>query len=120
MTALLLGYDDIDDARRFFVEALGFTEVWTAHDPDGTLVRSHVLYRNTVLMLDRHGAHGMLDPRVAGGVTTLILVNVGDVDVHHAQAVAAGAEILVPPTDRPWGRDYELVDPGGHVFSFIP
>lgn len=78
---------------------------------DGILTRSHVRFSDTVLMLDKPGAHNVTSPRVAGGVTHLIVINVGDVDAHHARALGAGATILVPPTDRPWGRDYELIDP---------
>lgn len=53
-----------------------------------------------------------------GGPTHLVVIQVENVDAHHVRAVAGGATILVPPTDRPWGRDYELVDPEGFVFSF--
>ncbi len=120
MTALLLGYEDIDRARRFFVEALGFVDEWEVRSDDGDLTRSHVRFGDTVLMLDKPGAHDVLSPRAAGGVTHLIVINVGDVDAHHARAAGAGATVLVPPTDRPWGRDYELRDPEGYVFSFIP
>jgi len=27
--------------------------------------------------------------------------------------------LSVPPSDRPWGRDYEISDAEGYVFSFI-
>jgi uncharacterized glyoxalase superfamily protein PhnB len=120
MTALLLGYEDIERAKHFFVDALGFEEEWEVRDGAGDLTRSHVRFRDTVLMLDKPGAHGLLSPRATGGVTHLIVINVGDVDAHHARAAGAGATVLVPPTDRPWGRDYELRDAEGYVFSFIP
>ena len=42
-----------------------------------------------------------------------------DVDAHHARAAAAGANVLVAPCDRPWGRDYEVEDDESYVFSFI-
>jgi uncharacterized glyoxalase superfamily protein PhnB len=119
VTALLLAYEDLAQARDFFVEALGFVEEWARHDDDGLPVRIHVRLGDTLLMLDKPGAHGVRSPREVGGVTHLILVTVGDVDDHHARAAAAGAEILVPPTDRPWGRDYELRDAEGYVFSLI-
>ena len=118
MTALLLGYEDIESARRFFVEALGFTAEWDARDDDGQLVRSHVQLGDTLLMLDHPGAHGVLSPGQARGVTHLVVIGVDDVDGHHRRAAAAGATILTPPADRPWGRDYEVRDPEGYVFSF--
>jgi uncharacterized glyoxalase superfamily protein PhnB len=120
MTALLLGYEDLVGARDFFVSALGFEEEWIVRSHDGSLSRSHVRLGDTVLMLDRPGAHGVKSPRQVGGVTHLIVISVGDVDAHHRRSVAAGATILTAPADRPWGRDYELQDPEGYVFSFIP
>lgn len=119
MTALLLAYNDLARARDFFVEALGFAEEWALHDDGGAPVRVHVRFGDTLLMLGKPGDHGVRSPREVGGVTHLILVTVGDVDGHHARAAASGAEILVPPTDRPWGRDYELRDPEGYVLSLI-
>lgn len=119
MTAILLGYDDIEAARDFFTMALGFAEEWSTADDAGNLTRSHVRFDDTVLMLDKPGAHGVKSPRQVGGVTHLLVIEVPDADAHFNRAQAAGADILVPPTDRPWGRDYELRDPGGHVFSFF-
>jgi uncharacterized glyoxalase superfamily protein PhnB len=119
VTALLLGYRDLDQAREFFLGALGFAEELILRDDEGRLSRVHVRLDDTLLMLDKPGAHGVRSPQDVGGVTHLILVTVGDVDAHHARAVAARAEILAPPTDQPWGRDYELRDPEGYVFSLI-
>lgn len=119
MTALLLGYRDIDSARRFFVDALGFKETWVATNESGELTRSHVQFGDTALMLDKPGAHGVLSPAQAGGLTHLVVIQVEDLDAHHARAVAGGAVILAAPAVRPWGRDYEMQDPEGFVFSFF-
>ena len=53
MTALLLGYEDIESARGFFIEALGFEEEWEVRDDSGDLTRSHLRFGATVLMLDK-------------------------------------------------------------------
>jgi uncharacterized glyoxalase superfamily protein PhnB len=46
-------------------------------------------------------------------------VRVDDVDGHHRQALHAGAHILHPPTDYPFGeRQYTVEDPGGHRWTF--
>jgi len=119
VTAILLGYDDIEAARDFFITALGFAEEWSSADDSGKLTRSHVRFEDTVLMLDKPGVHGVKSPCEVGGVTHLLVIEVPDADAHFSGALSAGAEILVPPTDRPWGRDYELRDPGGHIFSFF-
>jgi uncharacterized glyoxalase superfamily protein PhnB len=48
-----------------------------------------------------------------------VMVRVEDVDAHHARAEAAGATILAPPTDHPYGeRQYTAVDPAGHAWTF--
>ena len=119
MTALLLGYRDIEAARQFFLEALGFKEEWVVNDEQGRVTRSHVRFGDTVLMLDRPGAHGVLSPAEAGGLTHLVVIEVEDLEAHHARAVEGGATVLVEPARRPWGTDYELQDPEGYVFSFL-
>jgi len=118
VTALLLGYDDLETARSFFLDVLGFEDEWEVRDGAGQLSRSHVRLGDTVLMLDKPGAHGVKSPQSVGGVTHLVVISVGDVDAHHERAAAARANVRVGPCDRPWGRDYELEDSGGYVFSF--
>ncbi len=47
-------------------------------------------------------------------------IEVTDVDAVHAAAVAAGAEIVHPLTDEPWGvRRFFLRDPDGHVVNVL-
>ena len=42
---------------------------------------------------------------------------VDDVDETHKVCVAAGLEVMFPPTDMPWGaREMHLRHPDGHVF----
>jgi uncharacterized glyoxalase superfamily protein PhnB len=60
---------------------------------------------------------------VANGTTTpqgvSVMVRVQDAAAHHARAVAAGARVLSPPTDYPYGeRQYSAGDPYGHVWTF--
>jgi uncharacterized glyoxalase superfamily protein PhnB len=46
-------------------------------------------------------------------------VIVEDPDAHHARAVAAGAEVVMPLEDKDYGgRGYSCRDPEGHVWSF--
>jgi uncharacterized glyoxalase superfamily protein PhnB len=38
-----------------------------------------------------------------------------DIDGLHAHALREGAQVLLPPTDQPWGlREIEIAAPGGH------
>ncbi len=48
-----------------------------------------------------------------------VLVRVDDADAHCARAEAAGARIVSPPTDYPYGeRQYTAEDLGGHRWTF--
>ena len=42
-----------------------------------------------------------------------------DIDAMHEQAKAAGAEIMMAPTDQPYGsRDFQAYDLEGNLWSF--
>jgi uncharacterized glyoxalase superfamily protein PhnB len=44
-------------------------------------------------------------------------LHVDDVDAFHHRAMAAGAEVMHPPRDEPWGmRELALRSPDGHRF----
>jgi len=44
-------------------------------------------------------------------------LRVDDVDAFHDRAFNAGAEIMKPPTDEPWGmREFGVRSPDGHRF----
>jgi uncharacterized glyoxalase superfamily protein PhnB len=48
-----------------------------------------------------------------------VYVVVGDVDEHHRGAVAAGADVVMEPTDQDYGsRDYAVRDFEGNVWAF--
>jgi catechol 2,3-dioxygenase-like lactoylglutathione lyase family enzyme len=47
-------------------------------------------------------------------------IEVDDVDACHAAAIRAGAPIVHPPTDEPWGvRRFFVRDPAGHVINVV-
>ena len=49
-----------------------------------------------------------------------VSIQVGDVDLAYRQAVLAGAEIVHPLTDEPWGvRRFFVRDPDGHVLNVL-
>ena len=54
-----------------------------------------------------------------GDAAHAVMVRVDDADGHHEHARRRGAQILRPPTDYPYGeRQYTVVDPGGHQWTF--
>src|SRR5215470_12100614 len=63
-------------------------------------------------------AVGMISPRESAMATMGVFVYLEDVDKHHAQACAAGAEIVQAPYDEPWGRTYTVRDLDGHPWFF--
>lgn len=49
-----------------------------------------------------------------------VSIEVHDVDAAHTAAVNAGAEIVHPLTDEPWGvRRFFVRDPDGHVLNVL-
>jgi uncharacterized glyoxalase superfamily protein PhnB len=58
-------------------------------------------------------------PPHSGEVTHSVLVRVADVQAHCERARAAGARILLEPTDMPFGeRQYTAEDLVGHQWTF--
>ena len=56
---------------------------------------------------------------LGGGVSQSPYIIVEDVDKHHARAVAAGAEIVMPVEDQDHGgRLYACRDPEGYLWNF--
>jgi len=65
-------------------------------------------------------ADAPFSPPSAIGASVALHVYVPDVDALTAQAVAAGAELLTPPTDMSYGaRQSMLRDPFGHIWIFL-
>jgi uncharacterized glyoxalase superfamily protein PhnB len=49
----------------------------------------------------------------------MTVITVDDTDAHHARSVAAGAAIVSPPVDQPYGvREYGARDPEGQLWYF--
>lgn len=53
------------------------------------------------------------------GDSCSVMVRLADADRHHEHAKQAGARIISPPTDYPYGeRQYTAEDLGGHRWTF--
>lgn len=116
-------YRDCDAALAFLTTVLGLSEHAVYRDGDGRIVHAQLrLGQGMVMFGPAHGGDFdrlMADPSVAGGVTTTIYAVIGDVAGHHARAVAAGAEIVMPLEDQDYGgSSYSVRDPEGHIWSF--
>jgi catechol 2,3-dioxygenase-like lactoylglutathione lyase family enzyme len=99
----------LDRARAFYGEVLGLQVVmdhgWiiTLADPDRP---------DAQLSLMTHDETASVIPEAS--------IQVDDVDAAYASAVRAGAEIMHPLTDEPWGvRRFFVRDPDGHVINVL-
>jgi len=99
-------YRDLASAARW-LEEIGFEKTFEVPGPDG--VPAHVEMRFG-------SGHIFISPLSPEGefadVTQFANVIVDDPDAHHARAAAAGANIVIAPTDTPFGaRCYAARDP---------
>lgn len=109
-----LRYRDPRAALRFLSEALGFTEE-QVHEDDGQIVHAEMSYHGDMVGF---GTIGAGDP-LFDITPSCVYVVVEDIDAHHARAVAAGADIVMEPTDHDYGsRDYAVRDPEGNIWAF--
>ncbi|WP_130618546.1 VOC family protein [Dyella amyloliquefaciens] len=104
-----LAYDDIAEAAQWLCRTFGFQERLRIGDHRVQLVYAGA----SMVVTERDEALHTADMAHA------VMVQVPDVDRHHAQALACGAKIVRPPTDYPYGeRQYAVEDIGGHRWVF--
>ncbi|MFC7306685.1 VOC family protein [Streptomyces monticola] len=112
-------YTDAKAAIRQLTEAFGFTESAVYESESGVVEHAELSYGNGVVMLGSKGRGGVFAEAMERSGPVGVYVRVDDVDAHHRQAAAHGADILVPPTDQDYGaRDYMARDTEGNVWSF--
>lgn len=110
-----LRYDDAPKAIDFLVDAFGFVRHEIHEGDDGTINHAQLAYDTGLVMLSSRRGDG--DKFEAKRMALYVAVD--DPDTHHAQAVAAGAEIIMELTDQPYGsREYAAIDPEGNAWSF--
>jgi uncharacterized glyoxalase superfamily protein PhnB len=119
-----LRYRDPKAAIAFLVDAFGFTEKSVMIADDGSVGHAELAWP------DPSGPGGLvMIGQVSGGsgggsatfdtARVVTYLTLDDPDSHCKRAVAAGAEIVMEPTDQPYGsRDYAASDPEGNVWCF--
>ena len=117
----ILVYENIPAIHAYLVRVFGLGEGRLSYDADGTCVHGEVQAGDGVIWLHQVSPRwGLASPKTLGAASGTTAVMVEDVDMHHADAVEAGAEILYPPTDQPYGfREYSARDPEGGMWSFM-
>ena len=119
-----LAYRDELSALEYLTRVFGFAERREARMGKGT-EDDHMLawleFGDGLVMIghanaDVHRIHSPLD---LGNTTSMINVEVNDIDNHYARAVAEGADITMPLEDAFYGsRRYEATDLEGHRWHF--
>jgi uncharacterized glyoxalase superfamily protein PhnB len=111
----IVRYRDPRGAIDWLGRAFGF-EPHAVHEVDGAVQHAELRWGSGIVMLGgRDAGDTSADPRSSEGV----YVVVEDADAHCERARAAGAKIVVEPTDQDYGsRDYQALDPEGHLWSF--
>lgn len=114
--------DDAAAAIDFYVKAFGATELGRVPGPDGRLVHAALTINGATVMLNddfpEYSDGKSQTPKALGGTPVTIHLTVTDVEAKFAQAVDAGAEVVMPLEDQFWGDRYGLVkDPFGHQWS---
>ena len=116
-----LRYEDAPAAFEWLSDAFGFEKQMIVPGPKGTIAHGQLRYGGGVVMIGTAESDemNMKTPAEAGGTTQGIYVHVDDVLAHHDHAKAAGAEIVTPMEETPYGsREYVARDPEGHLWSF--
>ena len=112
----ILVYADVGKAVEWLTSAFGFRERLRA-ERNGVVGHAQLVVAEGAIMLGRQGAEYHA-PR-PGEVHQYVHVSVDDVDAHFARASRAGARIVQPPHDMPFGeRQYSAEDPEGHRWVF--
>jgi PhnB protein len=109
---------DAAAAIQFYASAFGASELFRLDSDDGTIAHAEISVQGSTLMLS--DPHPPYSPPGPGGAPVILHVYVAHVDDLTTQAVAAGAELLKPAADMPYGaRQSTLRDPFGHVWIFL-
>jgi uncharacterized glyoxalase superfamily protein PhnB len=118
-----LRYNNAPAAITWLCDVLGFTRHQVFEGKNGTIEHAELSLGNGMIMLgsskdDEHGRRFKSPDQLGGVETSSTYIVVPDADAVHARAVTAGAEIIRPLQDTPYGsREFALRDPEGHSWS---
>ena len=119
-----LRYRDAKAAIEWLCNAFGFEKHAVYEAPDCSIMHAELRFGNGMIMLGSQSdtPFAKLQKQVSevGGVGTQSpYLIVTDADAHHAQALAAGATIVLPlKTEDYGGRGYSCLDPEGNLWNF--
>lgn len=113
-----LRVSDTAAAMRFYAQAFGAVELFRLTEPSGRIGHAEMQLGPAVLMLsDPYPEYDLHAPPGGQDIGCSVHLHVDDADALCAQAVAAGATLLMPPADQFYGeRGGRLRDPFGHTW----
>jgi len=101
-------------AVEFYQAAFG-ARVLFRIDNDGSVVAQLAVDAGEFWVSDESPEHLNFSPETLNGATVRMVFTVDDPDAAFERAIAAGATVVHPVTDQPYGwRVGRLVDPYGH------
>ena len=113
----VLRYGDAHAAIDFLERAFGFHSHVVHENEQGAIVHAELRFADQVVLLSSVGIGDPVYDKGQG--RALVYVALDHVDTLHDTAKAAGAEIVMPPTDQDYGaRDFSARDPEGNIWSF--
>lgn len=109
---------DTAAAIGFYAQAFGATERFRLVEPSGRIGHAELQLGPAVLMLsDAFPEFGLEPPPGDRDIGASVHLHVDDCDALVQRAEAAGARVLMPPTDQFYGeRSARLRDPFGHTW----
>ena len=114
----IVSYEDADAAIEWLKRAFGAEEIAVHKGEDGKVEHMELSFEGGIVMGGSKGA-GELAGKAEQGHPVWVYLVVSDPDAHHARAVEAGAEVVIPLRDEEYGsRGYSALDPEGNVWSF--
>ena len=102
-------------AIEFYQRALGATELFRVTDDTGGVVARLSVDGAEFWLADESPEDSNSSPESLGGSSVRMVLTVEDPDAVFARAIAAGATVVWPVSDQPYGwRLGRLADPFGH------
>jgi uncharacterized glyoxalase superfamily protein PhnB len=116
-----MSYKDAPAAIDWLCNAFGFEKKAVYANEDGTIAHAELAVGDSLVMLgtEKETPSNLRAPNGLGFVTQGVYIVLDEIDSHYVRAKAAGAGIVMEPTDQEYGsRDYIARDPEGHIWSF--
>ena len=115
-----LRYRDAHAAIGWLERALGMQRGLVSQTSEGVVMHAEVSIAGATLMLgsNSEGDDERLELPSGGGSVYVALDSPEQVDQLFASATAAGADVLMPVTDQPYGsHEFTVADPEGNAWS---